>query len=104
MIWNGELLMIGIINKELPENLYPMNINIDSKMKISRIEKSNIYCSGIQILNPYLINKNTKKADDFNQVWKQLIPLHQLKISNALPDYWYAIDNLEQLKFINDTE
>ena len=72
--------------------------------KLSRVEKSTIYCSGIQILNPYLISKNTKKVDDFNQVWKQLIPLHQLKISNALPDYWYAIDNLEQLKFINDTE
>ena len=70
--------------------------------KLSRVDKSNIYCSGIQILNPYFINKYTKKVDDFNKVWNQLIILNQLKISSILPDYWYAIDNLEQLKFIND--
>ena len=47
MIWNGELLMIGIINKELSVNLYPINMNIDSKMRISRIAK---------IITEYLFN------------------------------------------------
>tara|TARA_Y100000590_G_scaffold470608_1_gene666863 strand:- start:3616 stop:4290 length:675 start_codon:yes stop_codon:yes gene_type:complete len=71
--------------------------------KLSRVEKSKIYCSGIQILNPSMINKYTKKVDDFNKIWNQLILLKQLKISSLLPDYWYAIDNLEQLKFVNES-
>ena len=72
--------------------------------KLSRLEKSKIYCSGIQFLNPYLINLKTKKVEDFNDVWNQLITIQELKISSTLSEYWYAIDNLEQLKFINDTE
>lgn len=72
--------------------------------KLSRVDKSKIYCSGIQFLNPYLINLKTRKVENFNEVWDQLIPLTQLKISSSLSEYWYAIDNLEQLKFINDTE
>tara|TARA_B100001245_G_scaffold231444_1_gene212292 strand:- start:373 stop:1050 length:678 start_codon:yes stop_codon:yes gene_type:complete len=72
--------------------------------KISRLEKSRIYCSGIQLLNPYSINLKTKKVDDFNDVWNQLITIEELKISSTLSEYWYAIDNLEQLKFINDSE
>ena len=55
-------------------------------------------------VNPYLINLKTRKVENFNEVWDQLIPLTQLKISSSLSEYWYAIDNLEQLKFINDTE
>ena len=79
--------------------------NTDKIVKeLSRVKKSKIYCSGIQILNPYMIYKNTKSVEDFKQVWNQLILLEQLKISSFLPDYWYAIDNLEQLKFINDIE
>jgi len=72
--------------------------------KLSRLEKSNIYCSGIQFLNPYLINLKTKNVEDFNDVWNQLITIEELKISSTLSEYWYAIDNLEQLKFINDSE
>ena len=41
--------------------------------KLSRKDKSDIYCSGIQILNPYKINKTIKKTEDFNILWKRLI-------------------------------
>ena len=65
--------------------------------KISRLEKSKIYCSGIQFLNPYSINLKTKKVDDFNDVWNQLITIKELKISSTLSEYWYAIDNQNNL-------
>ena len=71
-------------------------------VELSRNKKSNIYCSGIQIINPFMINKYTEKVEDFKDVWNQLISLKELKISSILPDYWYAIDNLEQLNYIND--
>ena len=41
--------------------------------KLSRIKKSSIYCSGIQIINPKKINKIMKEKKNFNSLWKELI-------------------------------
>ena len=41
--------------------------------KLSRKIKSDIYCSGIQIVNPYKINKIVKNTTNFNQIWEKLI-------------------------------
>ena len=60
--------------------------------------KSDIYCSGIQIINPYRINKIIKKTDDFNNLWKKLIMKKKLKVSDILPNNWFTIDSLIQLK------
>ena len=69
--------------------------------KLSRKDKSDIYCSGIQILNPYKINKTVKKTEDFNMLWKRLIRKKKLFVSNVIPDHWFTIDNKEQLKIHN---
>ena len=69
---------------------------------LSRDVKSNMYCSGIQILNPKKINDLTKVSDNFYGVWKQLIEQKQLYCSNAYPKQWYAVDNMDQLKEINN--
>ncbi len=69
--------------------------------KLSRKDKSDIYCSGIQILNPYKINKTVKKTEDFNMLWKRLIRKKKLFVSNVIPDHWFTIDNKEQLKMYN---
>src|SRR5210317_212785 len=37
--------------------------------RLSRKNKSDIYCTGIQILNPKNINKAIKKTDEFNILW-----------------------------------
>ena len=66
--------------------------------KLSRNIKSDIYCSGIQIINPYKINKIVKNTTDFNQVWKKLIKKKKLKVSDILPKNWFTIDNPNQLK------
>ena len=41
--------------------------------KLSRKRKTNIYCSGIQIMNPYEINKKYKKRNNFNKLWNDII-------------------------------
>jgi len=69
--------------------------------KLSRKDKSDIYCSGIQILNPYKINKTVKKTEDFNMLWKRLIRKKKLFVSNVIPDHWFTIDNIKQLKIYN---
>ena len=66
-------------------------------LKLSRKIKSDIYCSGIQVINPYRINKSMKKTEDFNKVWRKLILKKKLIVSDILPSKWFTIDNVEQL-------
>ena len=66
--------------------------------KLSRKDKSDIYCTGIQVLNPKKINKKIQKTDDFNILWKRLIKIKQLYVSNILPEKWFTVDNNENYK------
>ena len=70
--------------------------------KLDRNEPSDSYCSGIQILNPFKINKLTKKTEDFYDVWNQLINKKEVYSSNIYPKRWFAIDTVEQLNQINN--
>jgi NDP-sugar pyrophosphorylase family protein len=63
--------------------------------KLSRKDKSDIYCTGIQVLNPKKINKKIQKTDDFNILWKRLINIKQLYVSNVLPKEWFTVDNIK---------
>ena len=70
---------------------------------LSRKKKSDIYCSGIQIINPYKINNIIKQTSTFNEVWKKLIIKKKLKVSDILPKKWFTIDKLSQLKLYKKT-
>jgi len=72
--------------------------------EINRNKISPIYCSGIQILNPYLVNKFTifKEGQNFYQLWEQLIEQKQLLCSNIYPNRWISIDNLQQLEKVKN--
>ena len=66
--------------------------------KLSRTEPSEIYCSGIQVLNPYKINKLINPANNFYNLWDQLIEIRQLYCSRTCPSKWFVIDTFEQLQ------
>ena len=67
--------------------------------KLSRYEISNIYASGIQVINPCKINKIVKqKKNNFNDLWKFLIKKKKLALSKYKPKNWYTIDSLKNLK------
>ena len=68
---------------------------------LTRQRKSNIYCSGIQILNPKKINSLVEPSDNFYQLWQSLIRLDQLFCSNVYPDKWLAVDTIDQLNVAN---
>lgn len=70
---------------------------------LSRKKESDIYCSGIQIINPYKINNMIKQTSTFNEVWKKLIIKKKLKVSDILPKKWFTIDKLSQLKLYKKT-
>ena len=65
---------------------------------LSRKVKSDIYCTGIQVLNPKKINDKIKSTDDFNILWKRLIKIKQLYVSDVMPKKWYTVDNVANYK------
>ncbi len=69
--------------------------------KLSRKNKTDIYCTGIQVLNPNKIYKKIKKTDDFNILWKRLIKIKQLYVSDTMPKKWFTVDNLDNYKNLN---
>jgi NDP-sugar pyrophosphorylase family protein len=68
---------------------------------LGRHLKSDIYCSGIQIINPHRINMMTKEGQSFYDVWQQLIVQDSLWLSTIYPKKWMAVDTLEQLILLN---
>lgn len=68
--------------------------------ELSRTKKSFIYASGIQVLNPAKINSMVQPKDNFNDVWNELIKIHQLQVFsnfNSHPNKWLAFDKIEQI-------
>lgn len=70
--------------------------------KLSRTEESDIYCSGIQILNPAKINRMTTEGESFYSVWSELIEQRKLIVSSVYPKTWFAVDTMEQLSQLNE--
>ena len=68
---------------------------------LSRAKKSEIYCTGIQVLNPKRINKKITPTEDFNILWKKLIKIKQLYVSDVMPRKWYTVDDVENYKNLN---
>lgn len=63
---------------------------------LSREKVSNVYCSGIQVLNPYRINQVLRKSFDFNLIWSELIEMNEVFYSNVYPHAWYSINTYDQ--------
>ena len=66
--------------------------------KISRADVADIYCSGIQIINPVKVNALTVSTESFYEVWQQLIAKQQFYCSSFQPKKWLAIDTMQQLQ------
>jgi NDP-sugar pyrophosphorylase family protein len=65
---------------------------------LDRSRPTDIYCSGIQVLNPRRINQLTREGNDFYDVWRQLIEQRLLLISSMRPDRWFSIDTIADLQ------
>ena len=66
-------------------------------ISIQREVSKEIYCSGIQVLNPSRVASIVGDADDFYLVWNALIVKKQLRVSKVYPKPWFSVDTLEQL-------
>lgn len=66
--------------------------------KLDRNTPSEIYCSGIQIINPRKINELTKATESFYELWDQLMAKKLLYVSEIYPKRWFTVDTIEHLK------
>ena len=71
--------------------------------EVNRHKEADIYCSGIQILNPRRLNDLTTDGGDFYAVWGQLIAQRKLLVSSVYPKTWMTVDTVEQLRLLNGT-
>jgi len=69
--------------------------------KISRTEPTDVYCSGIQIINPARVKALTWRSADFYDVWRELINHWALQVSSVFPTKWTAIDTVADLDRAN---
>ena len=74
------------------------NLDFNKIKKLSRSKIADIYCSGVQIINPMAINNLTKPSNDFKQLWFQLIKKNKLFVSNVKPKKWFTVDKVNDLK------
>lgn len=65
---------------------------------LSRTQPSEIYCSGVQVLNPARIRTLCSGAGDFGTLWNELIAQKQLYVSSVRPQKWFSVDTPEQLE------
>ncbi|GAC1419427.1 MAG: nucleotidyltransferase family protein [Flavisolibacter sp.] len=70
--------------------------------RLSRNEPTSIYCSGIQVLNPFIINSLITPADNFYNVWEQLMKKDQLYCGHTYPSKWFAVDTIDQLQRLQE--
>lgn len=72
--------------------------------KIDRNSKSDIYCSGIQILNPRKVSLLTSFSENANfyNIWDQLIKKSELVCSEVYPNKWISVDTVENLNKANE--
>lgn len=76
----------------------------DLVLRLDRNAQSDMYCSGLQVLNPAVINRVTSPVEEFYSVWEQLIARHQVYCSRVLPERWFSVDTVDQLSSINESE
>lgn len=69
--------------------------------KLDRSDPSDLYCSGIQVVDPSKICRLTEECGDFAEVWGQLIEHRQLLCSRVQPKRWFSVDTLDQLQQVN---
>lgn len=66
--------------------------------RMSREHPTDLYASGIQVLNPARVHALCPGADAFHDVWRALIAHRALRLSRLMPRAWHSVDTLADLQ------
>ena len=69
--------------------------------ELDRHRPADIYCSGMQVINPRAVSRLTSPDGDFYAIWRQLMAQQKLMVSEVYPKKWISIDTFEQLSRYN---
>lgn len=69
---------------------------------IDRNRPSDIYCSGIQVINPAAVARTTEPRGEFYDIWNQLIERSELMVSSVYPKQWITVDTVADLERLGD--
>jgi NDP-sugar pyrophosphorylase family protein len=92
------IMIVGVEPKEEIDGDYIFTSKNNKITHLTREKKSHLYCSGLQIINPHLLNQLITKENNFYKVWEKLFDSDNLKLSSLQPKYWYSYDDLKQIK------
>lgn len=73
-------------------------------MDISRTVPTDVYASGIQVLNPAKVSALTAPDGDFYAIWRQLMEKGQLWVSSIYPKRWMTVDTVHDLARLTGSE
>jgi N-acetyl-alpha-D-muramate 1-phosphate uridylyltransferase len=75
-------------------------ISVDGRIvtALSRERRSDLYCSGIQVLHPTRVVTRAGDGDSFYDVWQPLIAARELTVSSVRPRAWLSIDTIADLE------
>lgn len=90
-------MVVGVKPIEGVEGDFIEYDTVNTIIKLDRNNRTDKYCSGLQIINPFKVNQITEKCDNFYDVWKQLMLLGELKVSNILPNDWRCYDEVKSI-------
>jgi NDP-sugar pyrophosphorylase family protein len=65
--------------------------------ELTRSKPAEIYCSGIQVLNPARVRALALDGGDFYDVWKALVAADELVVSSVHPSNWFTVDTVDDL-------
>jgi NDP-sugar pyrophosphorylase family protein len=65
---------------------------------LGRERATDLYASGIQIVNPARINALCPGGDSFYDVWRPLIERRLLRVSKVQPRAWFSVDTIADLQ------
>lgn len=86
------------VNKAIEGDFIHMDDATGLVTGISRLLFSGIYSSGIQVLNPAMMNAMASGECDFLALWQKLISVRQLFASGNYPYHWFSINTAAQLQ------
>ena len=81
-----------------PDKKAPNIICITINLSTNKINKLGIFSLNFSTLNTCKINQKIKPTSDFNILWKRLMKIKQLYVSDVEPKNWYTVDNIENYR------
>lgn len=95
------IMLVPIFSNEISEGDF-IKTEYGVFKGVSRLEKGDLFNTGIQVINPHKINKlldGRSEFYSFNKLWNYFANSDNLLISNIYPHNWFSINSESELNY-----